>query len=119
MEFSNLNLHEKASLAIGVSIGQSLKSQDLSELDTNLLLKGITHVFANKELNFSNRQTEEIACVDTIWHEFYEKYWLYIDASIYSFIPSILLIIFNVSIIRRLFKAAEENLKLKKFLHVI
>ena len=56
MEFSNLNLHEKASLAIGVSIGQSLKSQDLSELDTNLLLKGITHVFANQELNFSEQE---------------------------------------------------------------
>jgi FKBP-type peptidyl-prolyl cis-trans isomerase len=56
MEFSNLNLHEKASLAIGVSIGQSLKSQDLSELDTNLLLKGIMHVFANQELNFSEQE---------------------------------------------------------------
>lgn len=56
MEFSNLNLHEKASLAIGVSIGQSLKSQDLSELDTNLLLEGIMHVFANQELNFSEQE---------------------------------------------------------------
>lgn len=56
MEFSSLNLHEKASLAIGVSIGQSLKSQDLSELDTNLLVKGITQVFANQELNFSEQE---------------------------------------------------------------
>ncbi|MBM3429877.1 MAG: hypothetical protein FJX99_02705, partial [Bacteroidetes bacterium] len=56
MEFSNLNLHEKASLAIGVSIGQSLKSQDLSELDTNLLLEGIMQVFANQELNFSEQE---------------------------------------------------------------
>jgi len=56
MEFSSLNLHEKASLAIGASIGQSLKSQDLSELDTNLLVKGITQVFANQELNFSEQE---------------------------------------------------------------
>lgn len=80
------------------------------------------HVLTNTE-NFSKSKTltqkndqiqfEEI-CIDTIWHTFYEKYWFYIDASIYSFIPSILLTIFNISIIRYLFKAADESLKLKE-----
>nr|QVK45796.1 G protein-coupled receptor [Proales similis] len=54
-------------------------------------------------------------CIDVVWSSFYERYWLYIDASIYSFIPSILLTIFNISIIRYLFKAAEESHKLKQF----
>lgn len=57
----------------------------------------------------------EQICIDTIWNIFYEKYWVYIDASIYSFLPSILLTIFNISIIRYLFKAAEDSLKLKEF----
>ena len=66
------------------------------------------------EHNKTNHHSEvEAICVDTIWNAFYETYWVYIDASIYSFIPSLLLIIFNFSIIRHLFKAAEESLRLK------
>lgn len=56
----------------------------------------------------------EQVCIDVIWHKFYEKYWVFIDATIYSFAPLILLTIFNIAIIRYLFKAADESLKLKE-----
>ena len=56
MDFTTLNIHEKASIAIGASIGQSLKSQDLSELDLTLLMKGIERVFSEKELPFSENE---------------------------------------------------------------
>lgn len=49
-----------------------------------------------------------------VWHEFYEKYWVFIDATIYSFAPLVLLTVFNIAIIRYLFKAADESLKLKE-----
>lgn len=62
-----------------------------------------------------NGEQYEAICIDVIWQSFYEKYWFYIDATIYSFLPSILLTIFNISIIRYLFKAADESLKLKQY----
>lgn len=39
---------------------------------------------------------------------------MFIDATIYSFAPLILLTLFNIAIIRYLFKAADESLKLKE-----
>jgi hypothetical protein len=68
-------------------------------------------------LNYSYYVEErlEMICIDVMWNTFYEKYWVYIDATIYSFLPSLLLTVFNVLIIRYLFKAADESLKLKHF----
>ncbi len=37
-------------------------------------------------------------CIYVIWKEFYEKYWIYLDASIYSFIPFVFISIFNLLI---------------------
>lgn len=48
-------------------------------------------------------------CVYVEWKVFYEKYWIYIDASIYSFIPFILITIFNILIIRLLSKADKKG----------
>jgi hypothetical protein len=55
-----------------------------------------------------------IECRDVRWNSFYEYFWLFIDATIYSFLPFILLTIFNVSIIRYLLKAANDRLFLKQ-----
>ena len=54
-----MTLHEKASLAIGVSIGQSLKSQDLSELDISLLMKGVEQVFKDISMSFTEKEAND------------------------------------------------------------
>ena len=51
-------------------------------------------------------------CEYVVWKEFYEKYWIYIDASIYSFVPFILLTTFNVLTILILKKAESKKSKL-------
>lgn len=38
-------------------------------------------------------------CIYVIWKEFYEKYWIYLDSSIYSFIPFVFISIFNLLIV--------------------
>ncbi len=53
--------------------------------------------------------SSELKCGHIMWQDFYYKYWIYIDASIYSLVPSTLLIIFNVLIIKYLFKASSES----------
>ncbi|RNA33907.1 FMRFamide receptor-like [Brachionus plicatilis] len=59
-------------------------------------------------------ETEEYEpiCIDTFWHEFYQSYWIYIDALIYSFVPFCLLSLFNILIVKYLFKAADESFQL-------
>ena len=59
MDFTKMTLHEKASLAIGVSIGQSLKSQDLSELDISLLMKGVEQVFKDISMSFTEKEAND------------------------------------------------------------
>lgn len=53
-------------------------------------------------------------CAYIIWKTFYEKYWIFIDASIYSFIPFMLITIFNILIIGLLNKAEKTNFKLSE-----
>ncbi len=69
--------------------------------------------FQHSEMERKDRESELI-CIETIWPEFYEKYWIYIDASIYSFFPSLLLMIFNVSIIHSLFRPTADTRLLKQ-----
>jgi hypothetical protein len=72
--------------------------------------------FKNQTLNLSGEEKvvaerflTELKCMPIKLVEFYRHVWFYIDASIYSFIPSLLLIIFNFLIIKFLFKASSEN----------
>jgi hypothetical protein len=58
--------------------------------------------------------SSELKCGHIMWQEFYYNYWIYIDASIYSLVPSTLLIIFNFLIIKYLFKASNESSMLKE-----
>lgn len=53
-----------------------------------------------------------ILCEDTKWKEFYETYWVYIDASLYSFIPFIAITVLNILIIVTLKQA--ETMKITK-----
>ena len=41
--------------------------------------------------------------------EFYEYYWIFIDATIYSFLPFVLLTIFNILIVYTLKQADNMN----------
>jgi hypothetical protein len=54
-------------------------------------------------------------CSHDRWALFYDRYWIFIDATIYSFLPFTLLTIFNISIVRFLVKAANESSKLKLY----
>jgi hypothetical protein len=54
----------------------------------------------------------ELFCTYTKWNFFYDNYWPYIDATIYSFLPSTLLSIFNILIAIRMFKAKKIRTKL-------
>ncbi len=48
-------------------------------------------------------------CSYSKWNRFYEEYWSYIDATIYSFLPFLLISVFNVLVIIYL-KRAEKNI---------
>ncbi|CAF0774904.1 unnamed protein product [Brachionus calyciflorus] len=110
---SNKKLQFKITMLFSVSLCSLINSHFI-----------LTHsVVKAKKLSVEfnvNNKTEEIEeiCIDTQWHEFYTNYWIYIDATIYSFLPFCLLSIFNISIVRYLFKAADDSLKLneEKFL---
>ena len=54
-------------------------------------------------------------CTNSKWDTFYQNYWIYIDAIIYSFLPFVLINIFNVSIIICLVQHKKNRLKLLEF----
>jgi hypothetical protein len=62
-----------------------------------------------------NNNTNKLAgfCRYEKWKTFYQNYWAFIDASIYSFLPLTLLSIFNILIVIFLIKAARVRSKLK------
>jgi len=66
----------------------------------------------------ANKKNENYICEYHLWKEFYDYYWIYIDASVYSFVPSFLIITFNILIIILLNKAnypeSETNSKRMK-----
>jgi hypothetical protein len=67
-----------------------------------------------KSFNNSRNNYSDKVCTYRIWGLFYDNYWSYIDAIIYSFLPFILLSIFNTSIITRLVKEKQKSLKLQQ-----
>jgi len=54
------DLKEKVSYAIGMSIAESLKSQQLDKLDLNLLKNGIEDVFEGHELKINPNEANEL-----------------------------------------------------------
>lgn len=71
---------------------------DLSTLD-----------YSFTEINDTQTANITKVCVPVRWLTFYHTYWSYIDAIIYSFLPTFLLCIFNLSIVRYLIKAARRR----------
>ena len=58
-------------------------------------------------------------CTNDKWNDFYEKYWIYIDATVYSFLPFALIATSNITIILCLIKERRtrlilQSLKMKK-----
>lgn len=64
---------------------------------------------SNEFKDMSKSASTNYVCEYTMWKDFYERYWVFIDASIYSFIPSFLIVTFNIIIIRLLNKADKIN----------
>ena len=58
-----------------------------------------------EKTNNYSKKLETTICSFTRWDSFYNEYWAYIDASIYSFIPFIFLCAFNVLIVQKMKKA--------------
>lgn len=54
------NLKEKVSYAIGMSIAESLKSQQLDKLDLNLLKSGIQDVFEGNDLKINPNEANDL-----------------------------------------------------------
>ena len=65
-----------------------------------------------EEIKNKNSRKQDLFCSYTQWDGFYNNYWPYIDASIYSFIPFAVLSIFNILIVRRIIKIEREHSKL-------
>jgi hypothetical protein len=66
--------------------------------------------------NSMNKTSDTIKmCTNDIWWaKFYDYYWPYIDATIYSFLPFLLITVFNALIIKGLLKEAKKSCKLQK-----
>ena len=64
--------------------------------------------------NNNNNKTNFNVCEYVYLSEFYEQFWVYIDATIYSFIPFIVLTILNILIIVCIKKAENINQKLNQ-----
>ena len=77
-----------------------------------------THSLADLTKNGLNSSLstdiDRSVCEYVIWKEFYEKYWIFIDASIYSFIPFILITFYNLFMIIMLRKADQRNTKMTR-----
>lgn len=54
------NLKDSTSYALGVSIGHSLQSQNLSEINTQFLLKGINEVLQHKKISLTEEEAGNI-----------------------------------------------------------
>ena len=54
-------------------------------------------------------------CTNTKWKLFYENIWPILDSAIYSFIPAILLSVFNFLIVISILRAAKERAKFRVF----
>ena len=66
------------------------------------------------EINMNSfNKSKQYICTNTKWDDFYQYYWIYIDALVYSLLPFVLISIFNISIIRSLVKEKRKRVKLQ------
>ena len=69
----------------------------------------------NSQINFPDFINCTMECKTAKWNVFYDYYWVYIDATIYSFLPFSLISIFNTLIDRRLVREKKDSLKLQQY----
>ena len=82
----------------------------------------ITHSVTNIQLNnlknqSSNISNSTIMCANDKWFLFYNYYWPYIDATLYSFLPFLLITVLNILIVVCLVKEKKESCMLQKSTH--
>ena len=76
------------------------------------LLFSLTLVEINLNVNLSNN-TDSYVCTTDKWLNFYDYYWFYIDATIYSFLPFTFITFFNILIIVCLIREKKKRIKLQ------
>ena len=69
---------------------------------------------SSNTINKNNTQNFTKICTNNKWKSFYANYWIYIDASVYSFLPFTLITIFNTLIIIRLVKEEKKSFELQQ-----
>ena len=74
----------------------------------------LSNHFSSPVNNHQDTNAMDRCIYESYYSKFYDHYWIFIDASIYSFFPSFLLIVFNFLIIKNLFKARKESNKLNE-----
>jgi len=88
----------------------SLVFDDYNHLGSNETMhKNVTKMITIIE---QQQHNTNFICEYVMWKDFYEKYWIYIDSSIYSFVPSFLIFILNILIISLLNNASKVNSRL-------
>ena len=83
----------------------------LSCLINSHFLLSLRLVEYNSTVSFINSTI--YVCTNSKWDIFYQNYWIYIDATVYSFLPFALITIFNISIVLCLIKQKRNRNKLQ------
>jgi hypothetical protein len=73
---------------------------------------------SSNSINKNNSQNFTKICINNKWKSFYVNYWIYIDATVYSFLPSTLITIFNALNIIRLIKERKKSFELQQTVFV-
>jgi hypothetical protein len=69
---------------------------------------------SSNSINKNNSQNFTKICINNKWKSFYVNYWIYIDATVYSFLPFTLITVFNALIIIRLIKEGKKSFELQQ-----
>jgi hypothetical protein len=80
-----------------------------------LITHSIVKIYFNITIDNTTIKTENQICTYFKWFNFYELYWPYIDAMLYSFFPFVLISIFNIIIISNLRKSKKQSLELRQY----
>jgi hypothetical protein len=110
MKASQIKFDKKRSKIIVIVALVFCSLTNIHFLFSHSIIKINTFVFTN-----NNESTKFIGlCTNKIWFNFYENYWPFIDATIYSFLPLILISTFNTTIIICVVRETKKSSKLQK-----
>ena len=86
-----------------------------SLINTHFLFShSLVEIQIDQTISFNESKEMVHVCTNHQWFKFYDSYWIYIDAIIYSFLPLTLISIFNILIIVCLVKEKKIASKLQE-----